>query len=200
MRKFTSPALTASQPALHVPSALLFGLLALIVCGGCASPEPEVDFTGDEAFRTTDPSRLFFNNVRSSSYYLERPRGTDLELYRNRKFSQTVKRPILVPIIVNAWLKHEAYLFVRPNDFPELHSPLTVQWRTDSTAGHYVLDVPSRPAQYEFASRLYGSVRSGHPLAVMLRDSSYVPVFEQRAERAAFLATVRDYYRLTERI
>lgn len=181
-------------------ASLLAYLLVVVLIAACASPEPQEAVEGEKMFRTTDPSRLFFNNVRSSSYYLERPRGTDLELYRNRAFSQTAKRPVLVPIIVNAWLKHEAYLFVRPNDFPGLHDPLTVYWRADTTVGQLRLETPTRPEQYRFANALYTHVRSDHKLDVLLQDSSRSPIFESRAERAAYLATIRDYYRLTERI
>jgi len=177
--------------------------LAILVIGlvlACSSPAPEPVSEGDPAFRTTDPSRLFFQNVRSASYYLERPKGTALELYRHRRFSQTAKRPLLIPIIVQAWVKHEAYLFIRPNDFPQIHQPLTVRWQYQDESAEISMTEGTRSDQFQFANDLYASVRAGHNLELLKQDSSYTPILTSRAERSAFLATVRDYYRLTERI
>ncbi len=175
-------------------------IFALPVLVACSAPQPQRDFTGDPDFRTTQPSRLFFANVRASNYYLERPAGTELSLYRNRKFSQTSKRPILIPVIVQALLKDEAYLFIRPNDFRGLADPLTVAWSTDTSKGTYTLDVLTRPAQFDFATELYAALLGGQRLSVRLADSSYMPIFEDEVERAAFAVTTADYYRLTERI
>ncbi len=174
--------------------------ILVLLLAACTPPEPQHDFSGEEAFQTTDPSRLFFLNVRASSYYQEAVKGQHMDLYRNRKFSQTATRPLLIPIIINAWVKHEAYLFVRPNKFPSLAPTLRVRYTGDSTSGIYSLNTATRPEQYAFATQLYSSIVEGHELEVMLADSSFAPIFQDRGERAAYLATVQDYYRLTERI
>lgn len=180
----------------------LVGLLALAAWAACSAPAPQpIPSDADPAFRVSEPSRLFFLNVRANSYYQERPKGTELDLYRSRRFSQTAQRPVLVPVIVHAWLKGEAYLFVRPNAFPELAPGPVVRWRAgDTLGGRHVLRIPTRPAQFAFANDLYASMLAGHELAVQLRDSTFAPVFETRAERAAYLAVMRDYYRLTDRM
>ena len=177
-----------------------FAVLALGLATACTSPQPQRNFDGDPAFRTTAPSRLFFNNVRSSAYYSERRKGTELDLYRNRKFSQTQKRPLLVPVIVNDWMNEEAFLFIRPNKFEGLGDPLSVRFTGDTISGTYTLDIPNKAAQYDFATDLFESIDRGDALAVMLADSTFVPIYESRAERGAFLTVMRDYYRLTERM
>ena len=170
----------------------------LVACGEPHRPERAAD--ADPAFRVSEPSRLFFLNVRSAGYYQSRPRGTDLDLYRSRKFSQTLKRPILVPTIVHAYLRNEAYLFVQPNDFPGIAEPLSVTWDHADSAGVHRLDVPTRPAQLAFALDLYESILAGHRLEVVLSDSSRAPVLETRAERSQYLGVLQDYFRLTDRI
>lgn len=178
-------------------AAVVF-LVALYSCGEPHRPDRSAD--ADPEFRVTEPSRLFFLNVRASDYYHSRRKGTDLDVYRPRRFSQTRRRPILAPAIVHAYLKNEAYLFVQGNDFPDLASPLTVTWHRGDSTGAYRLDVPTRPAQYRFAVDLYDSILAGDELAVLLRDSTEAPIYETRAERGYFLATMRDYFRLTDRI
>ena len=173
-------------------------LLTTVSCGETHRPDRSAD--ADPAFRVSEPSRLFFLNVRAANYYQTRPRGTEVDLYRSRKFSQTQRRPVLVPTIVHAYLKNEAYLFVQPNDFPGLADPLTVAWESADSSGAYRLDVPTRPAQLAFAIDLYERMLDGHRLAVVLADSSRVPVFETRTERSQYLGVMQDYFRLTDRI
>ena len=176
-------------------------LATALAPAGCEAPRAQRDFSGDPAFRTTPPSHLFFKNVRASSYYAERPKGMELDLYRHRRFSQTAKRPMLIPVIIDDWMRDQAYLFVRPNDFAGIHDPLTV--KVMRPRGDTVLtmpDVPTRPAQFAFANELYAQLLEGHRVYLLQVDSTYLPIYEQRAERASYLAVMQDYYRLTERI
>jgi len=177
----------------------VFAFLVLLL-KSCAPPQPQREFSGDKTFRTTQPSRLFFANTRAHTYYRNRPKGTDLDVYRFRKFQHTRKRPMLIPIIVDAYLKDEAYLFIEANKYPDLSDPLTFEVKSKTQTDTFRLDLPSRKAQLEFATDLYEAVLNGHHIGVMVRDTGFHPILEKRAERAAFQAVVKDYYRLTERI
>lgn len=179
-------------------AAVVLLLLAAAACGEPHHPDRSAD--ADPAFRVSEPSRLFFLNVRAASYYHSRPRGTDLDLYRSRRFSPTQRRPVLAPTIVHAYQKNEAYVFVEPNGFPGIADPLTVVWRHADSAGTYRLDVPTRPGQFAFAVDLYEGMLAGHELAVLLRDSTDVPLYETRTERGHYLGVMRDYFRLTDRM
>ncbi|MFK8055718.1 MAG: hypothetical protein AB8F78_06320 [Saprospiraceae bacterium] len=182
------------------PSATLACVFLVFLLVNCASPQPQREFTGEKIFRTTQPSRLFFANTRSFNYYRKRPKGTDLDVYRLRKFRVTRKRPTLVPIIVDAYLKDEAYLFIEANEFPGLSDPITFRAATEAKADTFSLDLPSRKGQLEFATDLYEGILNGHRIGVLVRDTGFVEIYDKRADRAAFQAVFKDYYRLTERI
>lgn len=178
----------------------IVGLVAMVQLeDACEGGKREEPFVGDPQFSVSQPSRLYFANVRSSSYYLERPKGTELELYRLRRFSQTRKRPTLTPVIVQAYLKDEGYVFLRPNAFPGIASPLSVDFSGVDSAGTYTLTVPTRPLQLAFAEDLRRSIRRGDSLALHLDGGAHVPIYETRAERGLFLTVMRDYDALTDK-
>lgn len=180
-----------------------YGFVSIILAfwfSSCAAPQPQREFTGEKIFRTTQPSRLFFANTRAFGYYRKRPPGTDLDVYNLRKFKSTRKRPMLTPIIVDAYLKDEAYLFIEANEFPGLSDPMTIRIQTDSITDTISLISPSRKEQLIFATDFYEGILKGGKVEVMVRDTGFMEIYESRAERAAFLTVVKDYYRLTERI
>ena len=177
---------------------VLLAIGILLEADGCTEARRE-PFAGDPRFRVSQPSRLYFANVRTTSYYLQRPRGTELEVYRLRQFSQTAERPLLIPVIVQAYLKDEAYVFVRANDYPGIADPLAVDFAGADTAGTHVLAVPSKPQQVAFAEALRGSILRGDSLHVQLVDGGRAAIYETRAERGLFLTVMRDYDGLTDR-
>lgn len=177
---------------------IIFPILLLFTA--CASPEPQKEFTGDHQFRTTDPSRLYFNNIRSTHYYRTKYKPANSDLYRNRKLSFDNKRPIIHPVIVNNWMSDEAYIFIEKNEYTKGWSDtLTVRWsENDSIGGEYLLTVPSRPNMYAFAGKLYAAMKEGKTLEAKDAKGNFAPVLEIQQDRSAFQTTIRDYYRLTE--
>ena len=177
---------------------LLLAVGLLLEADGCEKARRE-PFAGDPLFRVSQPSRLYFANVRANSYYFERPRGTDLELYRLRRFTKTGKRPTLTPVIVQAYLKDEAYVFVRPNDYPGIGPELAVDFRGRDTSGTHRLAVPSKPNQVAFAEDLRRSISRGDSLYLHLAGDERAPIYQTRAERGLFLTVMRDYDALTDK-
>lgn len=171
-------------------------MLMLLAACGTKRKEP---FDGDPAFRMSQPSRLYFANIRASSYYFEKPKGTDLEVYRLRKFSNTAKRPMVIPLIVQAYLKDEAYVFVRPNDFPRLGPGLRIDFTHPDTSGSYVLDAGSKAQQLQLAEDLRTSVLRGDSLSVRLNDGTAAPIYRTREERGHLLTVMLDYDRLRDK-
>ena len=183
--------------------ALLLAVGLLLEADAC-NKERHEPFDGDPRFRVSQPSRLYFANVRATSYYFERPRGTELELYRLRQFSKTGKRPTLTPVIVQAYLKDEGYVFMRPNDYPGILSEYGVDFRGETrdgrdTAGTYRLEVPTKPNQLAFAEDLRRSILRGDSLALHLVGGERAPIYTTRAERGLFLTVMRDYDALTDK-
>ncbi|MEL6926847.1 MAG: hypothetical protein AAFO94_22595, partial [Bacteroidota bacterium] len=110
-------------------------LILLWFLGGllsCEVPSAQKEFTGDKQFRTTDPSRLYFSNMRSGSYFNRRKPNTKVDLYTLRKFSREKERPILYPIIVNNWLQDEAYVFIERNQYDAFKDSLKIRWEADT--------------------------------------------------------------------
>ncbi len=155
-------------------------------------------YTGEKEYRTTDPSRLYFNNIRSTSYFRKRKPNTRIDMYTLRKFSRTNKRPILYPMIVNNWMQDEAYLFIEKNDYVAYADSLIVRWEKDTMSGQFFMDVPSKKKQYHFAKNLYDCIRSKQALFIKTKTNDFVPVFKNVEDRMNFMTTMNDYYRLTE--
>ena len=176
---------------------LILFLLAFLAFQ-CQVPEAQKDFTGDSQFRTTDPSRLYFKNMRASHYYNRRKPNTKIDLYTLRKFSNDHKRPILYPVIVNNWLQDEAYVFIEKNKYAEFTDTLDIMWKTDTLSEGFQLALFNKANQYEFAGRLYEKLLNNEELHLKNKNGKWVPIFQNRADRLHFLSTMRDYYRLTE--
>jgi hypothetical protein len=121
-------------------------------------------------------------------------------VYTSRKFRATRKQPKLIPIIVDAYLKDEAYLFIETNKYPGISDPLTIRVQTDSISDTFSIEIPTRRAQLEFATDLYEGILHGKQVEVLVHDTAFVKIYEKRTERAAFQSVFTDYYRLTERI
>ena len=174
--------------------------VCLLFISACTSPEPQKEFTGDRQFRTTDPSRLYFNNIRSTDYYRNRKPGTRIDLYRHRKLSFKDDRPVLHPVIVNNWMKDEAYIFIEKNAYRNGWSDtLTVRWsQGDTLSGTYELPLGTRPAMYEFAGKIYGAMKDKQQLQVKDKFGNFTPILSDGTDRSAFQMVMRDYYKLTE--
>ena len=183
-----------------LPAVVILGLAGASSSCGVERREP---FDGDPAFRMSQPARLYFANVRSSNYYHERPPGTSLDLYRLKAISQTTQRPMVYPVIVQATLRDEAYVFVRTNDFPGFGDPPLVERVAAGTPG----DQPdtlsggtgTRPEQRAFADSLRVAIVRGDGLYVRLADGTRAAILDDRATRQQFLTVMGDYRRLIER-
>jgi len=185
------------QISKHLIPIVLLVFFCLISCERV--PEPK-QFSGNPLYRTTDPSRLYFNNIRSNSYYRQRKTNTKIDIYKYRKLKISRKEPLIQAKIVNNWLQDEAYIFIDKNDYVGGFSDtLTVQWQADSTSGYHYLALANKKNQYDFAQAIYESIEARHSLSVKTLKNGFVPVFDNREERVNFRTTLNDYYKLTER-
>ena len=177
-------------------------IFPLLFWMSCEQPEAQKKFTGDKQFRTTDPSLLRFNNLRTVYYYRERPKNTKLDIYKLRKFTMTKKYPLLIPVIINNWMEDEAYLFFENNLYPYFTDTITVkcQTMTDSstTEGIFELALRNKQNQYEFGGKLFESIQKGHNLFIKNSKNEFVPFYNDLSDQSAFRMTILDYYRLTE--
>lgn len=174
-------------------------LLALIACQPAESEQKTPSHREERLFRTTDPSHLYFKNIRSVKYTVEEQPQSRIELYRWAQFSTTPKRPILYPVIANNWLQDEAYLFLETNDFEKgFAQPLTLQLATKGDTTVVQLAPPTPQAQHELATALRKHLLQGGNVMVQAADSSFYPVLKDNRDRQYFVTTVKDYLKLTE--
>lgn len=169
-------------------------MLALASCG--EAPSGQQAGEGDQRFRTTQPSALYFKNMRSTQYKMQEQPKSRIELYRHKKFADN---SLLLPVIAHNWLQDEAYLFLQPNPAaPALSKPL--QFTTDTTTVEQALtlDPPTPAQQYETALQLYKGMQAEKDWYIRQQNGSFQPLYTEGNERTAFLTTVRDYLKLTE--
>ncbi len=178
--------------------SVLILLFLLLSCNG--NKKDPVQPEGASRFRTTAPSHLYFKNIRSIHYEMTTEPDTRIDLYKFRRFSETDRRPILYPVIVDNWMQDEAYLLIRPNDYrggiPDM---LQVEWQNTRDSGRYLLQSADWTDQHRFAQQLYQSLQEKHQLLLLDKEGNFVPLFDDKQDQISFLTTMRDYYRLTER-
>ena len=151
-------------------------------------------------FHTTDPSRLYFKNIRSASYQLTEQPGTRVEFYQLRQFDPSPGRPVLIPVIANNWMQDEAYLLIRTNEYVGgFADTLRIFWTASDSSGSFDLTAAGFPQQYAFARRLSAALRAGHELRILTAGADTVPVFSNYGDRSHFQTTLRDFEKLIER-
>lgn len=176
----------------------LVGCLFLFGIASCGHPDvPQADGSGS-VFRTSDPSRLYFKNIRSASYHRNTAPARGVNVYTLRAFDMDSKAPQLVPQIIDYWLEDKAYLHLMKNDPTFFADTLRVFWAEADSSGIFSLEYAGHEALYNFTGELYRKVMNRAELKVKAGDGSFVPLFDREPYRNAFITTLRDYYRLTD--
>lgn len=178
---------------------IFFLLLFIVFCLGCTKSTKTNSFNGDRQFQTNDPARLYFKNIRSVAYYRTRKPHSEVDIYKSKKLAQTDKRPILYPMIVDDWLKNEAYLFLEKNAYSNFATPLTIKAKRDSTESIFTIEVFNKKNQYAFAESIYKALRDKQTLTVKTKKETFVPIFNNYQDKSNFLMTMADYYKLIDK-
>lgn len=177
-------------------------LLLFLIFFACETPPTDASRQPDEIFRTTDPSRLYFKNMRAYYYQEDTKPGTKMDTYTLKKFNSADSRPILTPIIVNNWLQDEAYLFLEKNAHPSLAGN-SLYFRSLGSVTNETLEfeltIFDKQSQYDLASFLHTHIRAGHTLEVSTDHQEWYSIFNDKKDRGYFLQTMDDYYRLIEK-
>ena len=172
----------------------LFGWL--VACGPAAESPAAA---AETQFRTTQPSHLYFKNIRSSRYQQETQADSRLDLYQLRASADTEQRPILHPVIVDNWMADEAYLQLEPNAYEGgFTDTLRVAWRSERDSGQFELARRDWPSQFRFAQRLYKGLQAGQHFRIQTAAGGYARLLEENKDRQNFLTTLRAYNKLIE--
>lgn len=176
----------------------IFLFIGILFYLGCQQNKPPKEFSGNPKFQTTDPARLYFKNIKSVAYYRTRKPHSDLDIYQLKKKVQTNERPIIHPMIVDNWLDNEAYLFLEKNDYSQFFDPLTIKIDQDTSANIFTIDLFNKDNQYNFAAKIYEALKARWALSVKNKDKTFVPILVHYQDKANFMATMTDYFRLIE--
>ncbi len=176
----------------------IYLLFCISFCWACDTKKPAKPFAGDRQFQTTDPARLYFKNIRSIAYYRTRKPPSEIDIYEARKSARTNKRPILYPQILDNWLDNEAYIFIEKNAFSKFVTPLTIKVESDSLLTTFEIAIFNKKNQYEFAGNMFQALKNGQVLSVKTKEGVFIPIFQNYQDKANFMMTMQDYYRLIE--
>jgi len=172
-------------------------LLVVIIMATACNSSVKQDEKKSNRYHTTDPSRLYFKNIRSSSYS-EKQLANRMDVYKHKKFDNTNERPIIYPTIVNNWMGDEAYLFIEKNTYPNYGDSLIIKWEQGKDNGQFMLTLPTKDDQYDFIKQIYEGIKKGQELTLKTKEGIYVPIFQNKEDQTQFVVTVNDYYKLTE--
>lgn len=179
-----------------------FTLLLALLFTGCQSaedlpPAPPLD----KRFHTSSPSRLYFNNIRSTSYKLTELPKQYINTYQLATWPDTTANPYLAATIIDNWLHDQAYIKVEWRSIAQQVSPpwqLHVQWNDQNDT--LTLESDRWPDHYELVQDLYPLLaKNNASFQLLLSDRSSLTVLEDASVRRLFRTTWQDYSKLTDR-
>lgn len=170
--------------------------LALILLTGCQSNSVERERTGNDRFKTTAPSFIYFKNIRSIKYQTSRNPKTQMDFYRPKVFMNSNKIPIIYPIIIHNWLEDESYLSFERKNIEE-----TAKILLNNEVGDTIqLDWPTKDYldQLEFVRQLDNNLQSEKNIFIQEINKERITLKYSLTERTSFRAVLQDFLNLTE--
>lgn len=179
-----------------------FALLLLFLLSSCQSadelpPAPPAD----KRFQTSDPSRLYFNNIRSSAYRILDYSDRYTKVYTMANWPDTAATAFLVPSIVDFWLYDQAYIDL---EWRAASQPINLPWQLiveqEKQQDTLLLNSKHWSDQYEFADKLNQILlQRTTKLSILLEDGSQLPIMSTSEVQRLFRLTWKDYSSLTDK-
>jgi len=141
--------------------------------------------------KTTDPSELYFKNVRQSDYFMEELPDAKMNIYRHKGFTDSSF--FSVKIAYN-WQQDAAYTMFAVNQ--------------DIEAFTLIIDYPSSSENIEYENGpvleqiklntlIYNALLDNATFQIRVNDN-LIPILTSKEEREAFRISMFDFYRLVE--
>ncbi len=168
-----------------------------LLCSCMHSTTPKQPDQPDPKFRTTQPSRLYFKNMRSYYYQQSTQPSTRIDLYNLKKH----KPYPIQPIIADNWMQDEAYILLECHACEQF--PDTLLFRkstTQESSDTYTYAGRDPYAQLALANWLFDALQAGHKIELRTINQEWVPILQTVPDRSAFLHVMKDYLRLIEKI
>jgi len=174
-------------------------LMCFVGLFACDVQEARKEYTGKREFRTTDPSRLYFKNMRSAYYFRSRRPNSKKDIYTLKKISKDTDRPLLHPLIINDWMNDMVFVFIEKNKYKYFpNDNLNIMWEHADSTGSFVWKSLTKEAQFEFTGAIYDGLLKGYDMAMVSEKGDTIPFLEVHQDRKNFAVVMRDFYKLTE--
>lgn len=174
-------------------------LCYLLLASPACTPAPDTDQAQDApgTYRTTQPSLLYFKNMRSSNYQQEEQKGTRITLYTHNRLQKQQSDSLgFIPLIASDWLNDRAFLLPTwAGEHIQPSSPLTVSYGSDSL----VVRGADPMAQTDWLLAVHDAMRAGQQLYLATKQQDPYPFLRDKRLQTTFTTVVNDYLRLTER-
>jgi len=160
------------------------------------------DNTGSrDEFYVTAASRIYFKNLRQSSYDLERRQDAKMDLFRyGKRETDTTQYVLNVALIINR-VKDAAYLYFEPQGGLELENPLYIRWEKSSgqMAGSSFYQ-GDRFSHFQFVEEIFPLLGVEEDVKFEAKvNEEWIPILTSAQEIDALRITLKDYYRLIGR-
>lgn len=173
-----------------------FTILALILLISCQSNPVERQRHGNERFKTTAPSLIYFKNIKSLKYQNNRNPQTQMDFYRPKAFMKSTNTPIIYPVIVHNWLEDESYLIFEKKNIEKK----TKIWTQSVSGDTTLLNWPSEDylEQLAFVQNLEAQLKIGGNILFEGPEDRIKVMKYSLSERTSFSAVRQDFLNLTE--
>lgn len=171
-------------------------LLSLISLIGCQSTPVERERTGNDRFKTTAPSFIYYKNIKSIKYQTNRNPKTQMDFYRPKVFIKSNNISTIYPVIIHNWLEDESYLIFEKRNIGE-DAKILVNTAVEDTI---LLDWPTKDYldQLAFVRQLEQTLKSGENIFIQEIGREKEVLNYSLAERKSFSTTLQDFLSLTE--
>jgi len=175
---------------------LLITLAFIVLSTSCESRQNASESPADAAYKTSQPSLLFFKNMRSSYYRATEASDSRITTYRlNRWRGLASTDQVLEVAIASDWMNDRAFLVPEWKD--EQPNRLTYTDKEGVTQ-KISLPKPAPPAQTDWILDLASLLEEGGKIMAYYAGGRSTQVLSDAATKGCFQTVVKDYLRLTE--
>ena len=172
---------------------VVFGLLFT----QCVVDNDRVIDRGKPRYSTTDPSELFFKNVRSLYYDKEEMANAKLEIFRIKTRLQDDTVSTLNLAIVLNWRFDEAYILLEPVNQLAGIKNITLVWAGEGFEKSEEFVIGDKDSQFALATAVYEQIVNKREI-YWLKEGKKIPLLQSKQDREAFRVTMFDFYNLVE--
>lgn len=165
--------------------------LLLVVLSSCLlKTQEKVDLSNFD-FSTTDPSELFFKNVRQSDYELTEMKEAKLNTFRLKG----IEKKGLYPVIIHHWALDKAYVWLEKDESLVSEGPVPlVLINREGKTDQFDFGGVSKEEHLKMANSIFEIIiDSGR---VFVNEAELFPFGSP--ERKNYRIVLNDYYRLVE--